>query len=249
VVYVVTLSDASSPWGTAWITQLPTLLAPKALNINVEYRHFALDPSLGLPLLLSLGYWLYHKASAPLIRTSFWLFLVAFFIAWSPFNFWQWLPHTTYILQFPYRMLVNLDWLGGLLFVPMLNQLFKNALDQRHLLLGLLLILLANSQWLKDNYVNHSPIFVHPGHPQFFFNLMTSDYLVDPRAIEVSAQSVPSEKNCRIEDHVSSCNITVKEKEQIIALPILYYPHLLEITVNGQEVPYFPSIHPHVPTL
>lgn len=243
ILYITFLSKNGSPWGAAWITQLPTLLAPKALNTNPGHAYFALDPGIGLPLILTIGYWIYYKAQTPVVKTSFWLFLFAFFLAWSPFNFWQWLPHAAYIVQFPYRMLVNVSWLGGLLFVPMLNQLFKNALDQRHLMIGLFLILMANSQWLKDNYMNPTdPVFVHPGHPQFFFNLTLQDYLVDPQLIRTQPGPPPLTQ-CRIKNNISICQIS-QTKEQMIALPILYYPDLLKVTVNGKEVPYFPSTYP-----
>lgn len=247
-LYITLISQKDTPWSFDWITQLPTLLAPASLNSQLGYAHLAITPSIGLPLLLSCGYWLYQKEKTPLLKTSLSLFLLAFLIAWSPFDFWAFLPRVSYILQFPYRMLINIDWLGGLLFVPLLNRLFKNKLDRRHLFLGLLFIFLANSHWLKDNYITTEELtFVHPGHPQAFPLIEYHVYLMAPERVPHVKAAVPPPKNCVIYRDSSVCTVTLTAPIQTLALPILYYPHLLSITVNGKDTPYFASLAPKEP--
>ena len=36
------------------------------------------------------------------------------------------------------------------------------------------------------------------------------------------------------------CQLRIRAAQESVQLPLLYYPHLLKITVNGQEWPYAP---------
>ena len=71
-------------------------------------------------------------------------------MVWSPFDFWQFLPRSLWVTQFTYRILTQVMWTGALLSAYALVLLFRARLDGRHLVVGLLLIIvtIATSPYL-----------------------------------------------------------------------------------------------------
>jgi hypothetical protein len=65
---------------------------------------------------------------------------VAVFMAWSPVDFWQYLPSLAEIAQIPYRLLAQVDWLGAVLVALAVVALFGKTLDPRHVVVGILLM-------------------------------------------------------------------------------------------------------------
>ena len=262
---MLNISDSIvSPWVEDFFTNLPTVLAPKALNIGPGFGGLAVDPSLGIPVMVSAGYWIYQfyfkrnpdmVAQSSLIKAILWVFLLAFLVAWTPFNFWRFLPAITYVVQFSYRILTDCMWLGGVLFVAMLVQVCQNKLSARHCLLGLLLIPLANSQWMSSNYMqglgSGIPIKQLNDHATIatFYNF---DYLMRPDApgltqlARINASIIPVsdiQTSCvKKNSNAIHCLLNTRLSKQYTQLPIAYFPDLLKITVNGQEVPYYPSV-------
>lgn len=52
-----------------------------------------------------------------------------FFAAWSPVNFWPYLPRATHVVQFPYRILSQVHWLGVLALTLGLARWLKDSDD------------------------------------------------------------------------------------------------------------------------
>jgi hypothetical protein len=157
-------NQLSSPIKTAWLTPLPTLLSvgavsPMPLPGNNELS-MALYSAVGWPILFAvcvLGYLLiqkrlfFTKASKKTIAILLALFCLAFFVTWSPINFWRCLPQVLAIAQFSYRLLTQTMWIGTLLFGFALLEIFRGKLDYRYAAFGVVLIGLASSSWLPTN--------------------------------------------------------------------------------------------------
>ena len=48
---------------------------------------------------------------------------------------------------------------------------------------------------------------------------------------------------CRVQEANTICNVRVPATTQLIELPILYYPDMLNITLNGKVIPYMSILH------
>lgn len=264
----------SSPWWSNWWTLLPTLLAPKGIAPLPQAitSHYPLYPGLGLPVIISVCFWVYvfgyegvknvnKDLDVTLIRTALCVFFVAFFMLWTPCNFWKYLPHQLYVLQFTYRLLIHTAWLGGLLFVPCCILIFKNKLNSAHLVCGGMLLALLGGGWMHTSYYTA----LAPGlKPVLLTNKvsawMTSgetfenggqDYFIANSKIQIPAEYSQSnenllriadvQKNCVQERLTAVCSLQIKTRAQYVQLPILYYPGLIKITVNHQQVQYFPT--------
>jgi hypothetical protein len=256
---VVSRNNLASPWNTHWLTYLPAVLAPKGLSPGP----FAVIPvyaGIGLPLTFALGYWLYRwlyeraldlnlVRGACFIKILLSIFILALIMLWSGFDFWRFLPHEFYVVQFTYRLLTQVMWLGGLLFVAALVDLFGAELQRVHLVFGSILLMLSGAGWMYNNYING---FVRAdlSLDSAYYNV--SDYLVMPQAVTLLPQySLADNKNlwpvtmmaqhCQQVAGQLQCTVSIMQPQQALQLPILYYPRLLKITVNGQSVDYHPS--------
>lgn len=159
------ISDGlGSPFNSNWLTPISTLLSiaavsPMPLPGN-GLLTMPLYPSVGWPMLIAVGASVYfifqqkivicyrHKNFIFLLLS---LFMISFFMVWSPVDFWRFLPQFLVIAQFSYRILAQTSWIGALLFAFVIIEIFNGKIDARHLLIGVLLIGLASSSWLPTN--------------------------------------------------------------------------------------------------
>ncbi len=252
-LFYISRHDLTSPWNSIWLTQISTLLSPKGISPSALLSNldFHLYCGFGLPITMSVLYWLYRlyvdRIKAPLPKTILWVWIFNFLILWSPTDLWKFLPHEFYVLQFTYRLLTDIMWLGGLLFVAALTDLFQQ-LDRRHLIVGIFAIAISGSGWMYSNYMNTStpPSEPSPIPMSIPNNYILEDYLIEPSALSLQPHSAPTlpvtklEKDCS-QTTLSHCAVNITTLNTVIELPILYYPNLLKITVNGHQMPYFPS--------
>jgi hypothetical protein len=139
---------------------LPSILSPtlnKIMNMqqNVVTRAHT---ALGLPIIVAVGLALYaifiNALGVKKYRFDYYLvplmviFFIAFMLLWSPINIWQWLPKSLLVIQYTMRMLAQLIWIGALIFAWALCWLFRNKLDLRHTVVGVLLIFAATNSLL-----------------------------------------------------------------------------------------------------
>ncbi|MDR3478101.1 MAG: 6-pyruvoyl-tetrahydropterin synthase-related protein [Gammaproteobacteria bacterium] len=162
------------------------LISPGASIADSPNIVLGVHPSIGLPVMMGAGICLYAMMRGvvlerPLAKSWFYCLFVtlvlAFLMTWSPINFWKWLPPQTMVLQYTWRLLGQMMWIGSLLFAWSICWLFKNKLDVRHAILGVLLVIVATRAWLpvvEVNYVNFSA-FVKK--PEFYYN--SDSYVID----------------------------------------------------------------------
>jgi hypothetical protein len=187
--YLFIQNQLINPFITNWLTPLSTLLSATAVNPVPHSKQGLLDiplaASVGWPIISSVGVLSYLVFQKRLINNNYSviilsllvLFLFALFTAWSPFDFWHFLPKFLVIAQFSYRLLTQTMWMGALLFTFALLEIFKDKLDARHMIIGIFLIGLATSSWLSTLTSNTqiesflmSPSLGYPA----------SNYLVNP---------------------------------------------------------------------
>lgn len=144
---------------------LSQLLFPAA-SLTSGYKKSALltiHPSIGIPILLGASvafYGFLNRYSSGNKRADYLqpylliLFLFSFLFAWSPFNFWQWLPHPLLVGQHCWRYLDQLIWVGTLLFAWSICWLFQKKFQALHLVIGILLIAISSNSWFPvlENY-------------------------------------------------------------------------------------------------
>jgi hypothetical protein len=150
------------------------LFSAASYTTNVKNSIDALHPAVGLPILFSAFlciYALYNRMRSGIRRADYWmpflliLFCGAFFMAWSPINFWKWLPSFLLVGQFSWRLLGEVCWLGALLSAWTICWLFKNNLDLRHIIIGTFLILISTTAWYplsEDSNINLAHFLKNP---------------------------------------------------------------------------------------
>lgn len=117
-----------------------------------------MHPNVGIPMLLGFClscFALFKKIKAHaridnILLSLVVLFIFAFFLSWTPFNFWHLLPESFRFFQYPYRILGQLIWIGSLLFGFFILWLFPKKLNLTELGIGILLILACSSYWLFE---------------------------------------------------------------------------------------------------
>jgi len=139
---------------------LSHLLSPAALTSP----HFAsalyrLHPDIGWPILLAAGICIYgffnqmktgNSKADRLLPLFIVLFALAFFMAWSPIDFWQWLPAPLLIAQYSWRLLSQVTWIGSLLFAWAVLMLYQQRMDLKLVVMGTFLIFIASSSWQPE---------------------------------------------------------------------------------------------------
>ncbi|WP_267383223.1 hypothetical protein [Cyanobacterium sp. uoEpiScrs1] len=175
--------DQISPYFTNWMTPLVNLFSPTALPPipTGEGITYGLTPAVGWIFLTAWIVVFYYysplktlpsrlSATRPYIFALLCIFPLVLFIAWSPINFWHFLPRSLWVTQFTFRFLIHVMWSGSLLIGFASVVLCKWRLNSRHLLIGILVIIIANRSWLPTpkgnitvNEVLEDPKFGYSG--------------------------------------------------------------------------------------
>jgi hypothetical protein len=129
-----------------WLTPLGVLLAPAVVlpvHRNSPYiaqpEHFGLQVGwliLTAVCLAAYGLWQARGkplASRPQTVRLVGLFALALFMAWSPVDFWPWLPQLFSYVQFSYRLLMFVVLFGSLLAAAALVQVAQGRMRAAHL--------------------------------------------------------------------------------------------------------------------
>jgi hypothetical protein len=266
--------STSDPFFYAPLTKLHILLA----SVLTNTPEGATTPSLGLQvgwpilggvILALLGLVLPRRTPAPRRRFILLLlgeFAVAFFLAWSPFDFWKHLPTTLWFAQFPYRMLLFVVLSGATLSACGLARLFPRRVPFWATPLVLAGVGLALASYIprgpiKDTWVNARRY----SNPQILDRL--TEYLTTPQAMAATNVSDADPDNLdwavrqaqidarpgkgrlpRIAVPISAVRYGARTHCDFVAtnpawleLPILYYPGLLGVYDNGRRVHYYNS--------
>lgn len=242
----------TNPFDYRWLSPISTLLSassvsPMPLPGNGRLQ-FPFNVSFGWPILTAVSFIIYKKVMEPqnkiphFVNTLLFLFFVGFIIIWSPVNFWKFLPEYSKSVQVSARFLIQLMWIGALLFAWAVSNLFQNKLDIRHVVVGVLLIAIANGVWLQTNKSAKYSVAEIIQDPKLN-EWGASSFVVRADYTKYQAVSLPVEKTshlCHQESMMTRCQFTINQKQKL-QLPVLFYPDMLEIKVNGRSVSYEPT--------
>ncbi len=188
--------EVVNPYTTRWMTPLANLLSPASMpSAPTEFGiapTYGLHPAIGWIMLGAWGMvfytWLIQptfparlRPAQPAIAALIWVFVVAFLITWSPINIWNILPKQLWVTQFTFRFLTHVMWSGALLTAVAVVLIFRERLDRRHLIFGILVIVMVSRPWLPIpkgtvtvEELLKEPLFRYSG---------ALDYLYNPRVV------------------------------------------------------------------
>lgn len=190
------------------------------------------------------------------------LFFVAFFLAWTPFDLWIFIPKFFQVAQFNYRFLAQINWIGALLFAFCLYFFTYNKhVKIQHAVIGIFCFCLLTRQWVtfkhsKNNLhfqENTTQYTIDPEHSIFIKDLMKKpnfgygqkDYLFVPEAVGALSPSTASiydaANDCKKIKSKTICHIIQNQIDaRFIQIPVFYYSSMQKVTVNGYAVHFFP---------
>jgi len=195
-----------------------------------------LNPAIGWTLILSAGVCLYAILTKNIVvqcRMNPWLpifiatFALTFFLVWTPFNFWQWLPQSFMVGQYSWRFLGQMIWMGALLSGWAILHIANNKIGIRQVVLGTLLIFIMTSPWLPIinlNTVSLSKFFIQP-----FIVYNPDAYQLDARQ---NPNLINNIKNLSLDEIVIN-SILQLDKPYIIPRLLLNYNVKPAITLQG----------------
>jgi len=135
------------------------LIAPNGYRDSMSTIH----PNIGLLILLAVGICVYiistkkkladTRADQHLLPLLI-LFFLAFALIWSPIDFWHWAPKFFKIIQYSWRLLGQVMWIGTLLFAAAIYWIFRNKFSIKYLGLGIVLIIISSSSVLLEKNQN-----------------------------------------------------------------------------------------------
>ncbi|MBV8802114.1 MAG: hypothetical protein JO131_03960, partial [Gammaproteobacteria bacterium] len=141
---------------------LSTLLSPVAIISQIKEISRTKDllnlihPSIGLPILIGASVCLYlwlnkkiQKAFFPLMTSLLILFFIIFFIIWAPIDVWQWLPSYSGLLQYPWRLLGHISWIGAIFFAWVIYWVYQNEENNIPVWTIVLIIVGTSISWLS----------------------------------------------------------------------------------------------------
>ncbi|BDA40229.1 6-pyruvoyl-tetrahydropterin synthase-related protein [Candidatus Atelocyanobacterium thalassae] len=182
---------AINPFGTNTYTPIANLFSPVSLpaepSENGLAATYGLHPAIGWIFLIAFGIVIYYryftpfnppklKLIRPYIDGLLCVFLLALFLTWSPINIWNILPRQLWVTQFTFRFITHIMWAGALLTAYAIVLIFRERLDRRHLIIGILLIILFGRSWipaprgtLTVNKLVEEPLFKYSGSLDYLY--------------------------------------------------------------------------------
>lgn len=262
-VLVMTTDNASaSPIGsTAW-APLYALLSP-VLTVAPEAKNSPyLGVQVGWPILAAVVLALAHAARAATVRRrpdglhrpGAWMMArlllalaLAFFIVWSPVDFWPYVPKLFYNLQITYRLLMFVVLWGSLLAGMALAALWRRtpggmpAWPAWACVLLCAIVAMPFQGWGFDRVssrtvkaLDKAPFFGQAEHQYNALPQRMEEHRLEVppgAALMTAAQAAPHVRPGR----VTRAEVTV-ERRTVVQLPVRFYPGLLEVRHNGGRV-------------
>lgn len=182
---------AINPFGTNTYTPIANLFSPTSLpaapSENGLAATYGLHPAIGWIFLIAFSVVLYYKYFSsfnppklklikPYIDGLLCVFVLALFLTWSPINIWNILPRQLWVTQFTFRFITHIMWAGALLTAYAIVLIFREKLDRRHLIVGILLIILVGRSWLPAprgtltvSKLTEEPLFKYSGSLDYLY--------------------------------------------------------------------------------
>jgi len=254
--FIVSQTFDSQMFYHAYETFLANLVSP-TVNISGGYfvRDFVLNsistihPAIGLPMLVTVailvcvGVFQNEIGKNKILLALSMTLGLAFILAWSPINFWQWLPQSFNVLQYSWRLLSQAVWMGALLSAWAMCWLFKDKFSAVEIIGVLALLIAVVYPWLPANELPFQPTadflqrpYIVDGTEAYLLNIKKFPALMTVAQSDDILKVDQVKKSCQQVKAELVCHLISKSKARFIELPMLYYPAMLDIKVNGQVV-------------
>jgi hypothetical protein len=180
------------------------------------------------------------------------LFLFVLFLVWTPLDFWQFLPGFFGFVQFPYRLLMFVVLFGSLLAGMALHLLFRGQMRFDHAVGAVLGLGLFLSPYLRPHHsadpVDLAQEIAEPnmgrGGANGVYRMSGPDLDEHARRLGWPPGYSP------VWMHQSQLPIAVQPGHPtrlhvtspgacLVELPVLYYPGMLDVRVDGRKVPCY----------
>lgn len=254
------IGSVFTPQYYAGLAPLRVLLSPVLLNTPRGEETPNLGLQVGWPILslvltaiIAVGM---RRVRKPMVVRLLFLWLLAFFVAWSPINFWHAVPQTFWFIQFPYRMLMFIVLFGAILSAFSIKALFPRRLPAWFVVAMLGALGLAMSSFYPHGRV---PLYAD----------LTAQLKVDPNLWRLK-EFVPKAEALTVRDQeggrpgyagfpprvlprgwqavslgpaqlqqgrVTRCDF-VAHAPTLLVLPILDYPGLLDVRIDQKRITY-----------
>lgn len=189
-MYISSKIGESTPAAFNWLTPLSGLLAPFDAAAEPQPGRTTspdLNPAIGWPVGIAMAAMVvllvFQREKIRSCRGRFLVvpllsaFLLALFAAWSPFDFWQYLPSSLHVAQFSYRLLTHVMWSGALLLAFTLCATFSGKVDIRHVMVGMVIIGTASGSYIHTLKISKTTVEDIKQRPEIGGG--GDDYLVD----------------------------------------------------------------------
>ncbi len=243
-------STLGNPVGWAWITPLFRLFSPISMAPLIDGGGGTprVNPAIGVPIvaclvLLLIGLIQNPKEESHGIRPLgiALLSVIALFLlfTWSPLDVWKAVPSVLYVVQFPYRLLAQIQWMGvlcvALALAPSLRTI--RPANQLPVIVGAVFCILTSSTYLDvgTRKVNVAEIVREPD-----IGYGGDMYVRKGNAPGVTLPTDGSKpvlgtfQSCRAGGNAVSCDLDMGGGG-VAQIPVLYYPQFLDVHVNGVE--------------
>lgn len=220
------------------------LLAPASLTDPNYVGTAGLNPALGLPSMLCFvavltaltrgGDRRVPRRIGAAAAAAALVFAATAYIVKMPPPFFLEMPPAFFMMQYPYRMLAQSAWAGGLMAAGAAALLFRGRVGTVHVLTGGCLCLMAAASWIAPQ----------PGPKDGLERLLSTefsnrDYLpvvdrigsADERTLAFRPLS------CRVAGTRWTCPVAPAQAGQPVVLPVLFYPGLIEVQTDGGRLP------------
>lgn len=263
-IHLLEIGSTVSPHLYAGLTPWRVLLSPVLTNTSEGSETPNLGLQVGWPILISIlvcigfAFWSGHgtRRSRGLTWRVGLLWLLAFLIAWTPLDFWRLAPRTLWFVQFPYRMLAFTTLFGAVLSAQALAWIFPRKLPCR-----IVVALLAAMGFSVASYYPHGrePLyanlvqllqrnpnlerlkeFVPKAEALTIENQdahLPADVAFPPRNGPAGLQARALRSSDILRGSLSWCEFA-SDKPVLLGLPVLDYPGLLDVRVDGNDALY-----------
>lgn len=265
-----------NPYLFNWLTPLSSLLSFNAVSpMPLPGNYMLLTKiyvSLGLPMLIALGFALMRLFAAEsftpsrrFFTTVLFVYFFAFLLAWAPFNVYDLLPTILDVGQFSYRLLSQTAWIGLIIMCGCLSTLHLAEKPNASFYMAFVaIIFLATTPWVQtqlDSGVMIKDIVANPDSGYGKTGYCPQSILIFPGlnqdTVREKALSFTDKKHvfhhkadilpflgasCSRQQDTTVCELTSKGPDQLTPIPTIYYPKGLAITVDGLEIPYEPAL-------
>ena len=255
VYYPVQIKDGMGYMGGGTFTTLWTLLAPSPVAPfplpDPRLNNELLRPAIGLPTMAAFLIMLTHQLNSKanfrvkyLYNTSIALsivFLIAFFVVWSPMSgfWWKSLPVQLSVIQFTYRILAQLAWIGAVMSAIAAVYLLRRNASITYAFLFAFVSLLCVAPYI------YSPAPGGDAKGLASANYNNRDYLYIPSKDKINDLKVANFKDlkCGTYKNTWSCPLDSIQVGEKIVLPILYYPGLQSVSCGGTTLSHLGVYH------